>query len=241
MRRRVKRLLSRSSSGFTLVEVVVSLTLLSFILLILFGAFRLGTSTWERGESITEEYQRVRIVSQLITRQVKSIVPYKLQTKKAEGDYLAFEGKAQSLRFVSALPVKPRPSEGFVYAIYQFRKNDQQGGRLILYEQRALNRNFFEEEPKEENGVLLMEGISSLLFEYYQPEDSSKNQDEAWLEEWDAKEKKELPRCLKMKVTFSHSKRKNSSFVLLLPIAAFQTEEIRTAPVIRRTIPRRLP
>jgi general secretion pathway protein J len=227
-------------TGFTLIEVVVTLTILGFILVIISGAFRLGISAWDRGESIKEEYQKIRIISQLVTRQVKSIVPYKIQTKKAEGDYLAFEGKAQSLRFVSALPVKTHQPEGFVYTIYQFKESDQNGGRLILYEQRVLNRDLLEEEPKEGIGIPLIEGVSRILFEYYQEEDLSKNQTEAWLEEWSAKEKKELPKCLKMTVNFKDSKGKDPSFVLILPISAFQFEEIRTRPITRRAIPERL-
>ncbi len=230
MRRRAKPLSFHALSGFTLIEVVVALTLLGFILVIIFGAFRLGISAWDRGESIKEEYQKVRVVSQMIARQVKSIVPYKIQTKQAEGDYLAFEGKPQSLRFVSALPAKTNYPEGFVYTIYQFKEGGQNGGRLLLYERRALNREFFEEAPKEEDGISLMEGVSNLVLEYYQEEDSSKNQTEAWLEEWNAKEKKELPKCLKMTVSFKDPAGKDSSFALILPISAFQYEEIRMRP-----------
>src|SRR4030066_498828 len=100
-----------STTGFTLIEVMVTLTVLGFILLIIFGAFRLGLSAWNRGESTKEEYQKVRVISQLISRQVKSAVPYKIKTEKAEGDYLAFEGKAHSLKFVSAFPMKSRQAE----------------------------------------------------------------------------------------------------------------------------------
>ena len=82
----------RSTTGFTLIEVIVTLTVLGFILLVIFGAFRLGLSAWERGESTKEEYQKVRIITQLISQQIKSSVPYKIKTQKAEGNYLAFEG-----------------------------------------------------------------------------------------------------------------------------------------------------
>jgi len=57
-------------SGFTLIEVIVTLTILGFILLIISGAFRLGLSAWDRGEETREVYQRQRTVSQLVTRQV---------------------------------------------------------------------------------------------------------------------------------------------------------------------------
>jgi general secretion pathway protein J len=155
------------SSGFTLLEMVVTLTILGFILLIIFGAFRLGISAWEKGESSREEYQKVRAVSQLVSRQLKSMVPYKIKTEKAEGDYLAFEGSARSLKFVSALSMKAKQPEGFVYAIYEFKDGGNEGGRLVVYEQRVLIRkNFFEEQPNEESGVPLIEGISDIRFEY---------------------------------------------------------------------------
>jgi general secretion pathway protein J len=223
-------------SGFTLIEVVVSLTILGFILLIIFGAFRLGISSWDRGELIKEEYQKVRIVSDLIAKQVKSTVPYKIRPKKAEGDYLAFEGKGQSLKFISTVSSKTHTPDGLVYTIYQFKEGDSKGGQLILYEQRVLNRDFFEEEPKEGEGIPLIEGVSKVLFEYYQEEDSSKDQTEAWLEEWSAKEKKEMPRCLRMALSVKKPDGKDSSFTLVLPISAFQYEEITTTPTVRRRI-----
>ena len=78
----------------------------------------------------------------MISRQVKSIVPYKIKTRKAEGDYLAFEGKARSVKFVSALPLKVSQPQGLVYVIYEFQKNGKENGALVLYEQRVLNRDF---------------------------------------------------------------------------------------------------
>jgi prepilin-type N-terminal cleavage/methylation domain-containing protein len=82
----------RSLTGFTLIEVIVTMTILGFILVIIYQIFRLGLSSWEKGESAAEEYQKIRIVSQLLSQQVKSAFPYEVKTKKAEGNYLAFEG-----------------------------------------------------------------------------------------------------------------------------------------------------
>jgi len=126
----------------------------------------------------------------LISQQIKSIVPYRIKTEKAEGDYLAFQGKSKSLKFVSALPIRTKRPEGFVYAIYEFKE-----GRLLLYEQRVLNRNFFEEESREETGISLLEGISNIQFEYYREADKEKNMTEEWVEEWSAKEEKNYQNC----------------------------------------------
>lgn len=226
-----------STTGFTLIEVVVTLTILGFILLIIFGAFRLGLSAWERGESTKEEYQKARIVPQLISQQIKSIVAYKIKTQQAEGDYLAFEGKAHSLKFVSALPIKAKKPEGFVYAIYEFKEGGREGGRLVLYEQRVLNKDFFAEEPKEELAISLLEGISDIRFEYYREEDPLKNQTEEWVEEWSAKEERELPQALRMTIIQKDQKGKEEvPITILASLPAYRFEEVRIGPV-RRTIP----
>ena len=230
-----------STTGFTLIEVVVSLTILSFIILIIFGAFRLGLSAWERGEWVKEEYQKVRIVTQLISRQIKSIVPYKIKTEKAEGNYLAFEGKPRSLKFVSTLSLKATQPEGFIYSIYEFEEGGKEGGRLILYEQKALNKDFFEERPDEELAVSLFEGISDVRFEYYKEEDPEKDRKGEWVDEWNTKDEKVLPRALKMTITYpahweANKNEKdggeNSSITVLASIPSYRFEEVKMGPIM---------
>ncbi len=227
------------NQGFTLLEVIVTLTVLGFILLVIFGAFRLGFSAWEKGESLKEEYQKMRMISRLILQQMKSAVPYKIRTQKAEGDYLAFEGNAHSVKFVSALSMKAKEPEGFVFAIYDFREDAKGEGRLILYEERALNKDFFEERPKEELEIPLLEGISNVKFEYYRGEKPDKNRTEGWVPEWNAKEEKELPGAFRMTITYASDpqagqsgkgREKRVSVPLLAVIPASRPEEVGTAP-----------
>jgi general secretion pathway protein J len=229
-----------ASSGFTLIEVIVTLTILGFIVLMISGTFRLGLASWEKGDSIKEDYQKIRMMSQLVSRQMKSIVPYKIRTEKAEGNYLAFDGKAHSLRFVSALPIKAKRPEGFVYVVYQFKDEGDKKGRLVLYEQRALNKDFFEEDLKEDTAVTLFGGISQVRFEYYREADEGKSRTAEWVEEWNAKEEKELPKAVRMTVTYWNGKGKEeaSPITVLATVSAYQFEEMKTGPMGlgRRTI-----
>jgi general secretion pathway protein J len=218
------------SSGFTLIEVIVTLTILGFIVLMVSGTFRLGLSSWEKGDAIKEDYQKIRMTSQLVSRQLKSLVPYKIKTEKAEGNYLAFDGKAHSLRFVSALPIKAKRPEGFVYVVYQFKDDGEKKGHLLLYEQRALNKDFFEDELKEDSAVTLFGGISQVRFEYFREADGEKSRMEEWVEEWNAKEEKELPRAVRMTVTYWNERGKEevSPMTVLASVPAYQYEEVRT-------------
>ncbi len=217
--------------GFTLIEVTITLTILGFIILIIFGAFRMGVSAWEKGDSLKDEYQRVRIASQLISRQLKSIVPYRVKTKKAEGDYVAFEGKSRTVRFVSTVSSRTRRPEGFVYAIYEFKQEGKDEGHLILYEQRALNKDLFDEHPKEDEGVSLCEGISKVSFEYYREENVEKNQSGGWVDEWNAKEEKELPRAIRMTMTYENEKKEELPVTFLVSIPAWKPEALAALPV----------
>jgi len=220
--------------GFTLVEVMITLTILGFILLMIFGVFRLGLSAWEKGETLKDDQQRARITSQLIARQVKSIVPYKIKTRKAEGDYLAFEGKARSVKFVSTLPLKVGQSQGFVYVIYEFQNNGKGDGTLLLYEQRVLNRDFMKDPPKEDAGILLMERLQEVRFEYYREEDAQKNEAGEWVEEWNAQEIRELPRAMRITVVSKKGEKSEEGALLtiLASLPAYRYEEMRTGSVV---------
>jgi general secretion pathway protein J len=239
MKSRAKKRKGSATLGFTLLEVMVTLMILGLILLVISGAFRLSLSAWEKGESSKEEYQKVRAISRLICQQIKSSIPYKIKTQKAEGDYLAFEGKPHFLKFVSALPIKARQPQGFVYAIYEFQEGGQEGGRLVYYEQRVLNKDFFEEKPDEELSVSLFEGISDVRFEYFRREDKDKNWTEGWVDEWNAKDEKELPQAFRMKITLKGKKgeKEDVPLTLLASISANRFEEVRTGRI--RFVPAR--
>ena len=240
---RANRASQESGRGFTLIEVIVTMTILGFILVIIYQVFRLGLSSWEKGESAAEEYQKTRIVSQLLSQQVKSAFPYEIKTQKAEGNYLAFEGKKQSLKFVSAFPAKSKRPEGLVFAVYYFKEGGRGEGSLILYEQRVLNKDFFEEALKKDEGVSLLEGLSELRFEYYREADPDNNKTEEWVDEWDAKEEKKLPKAVRMTVTFANEKegKQKSPMTLLASIPANKIDKVVTGPTAfgRREIRRR--
>ena len=187
---------SKSSPGFTLLELIVAFTMLSLILVMILGALRLGSASWERGEAQSEKYQKMRMVSSLLSQQVKSAFPYKIKATKAESDYIAYLGSRDSLRFVSTFSMKAKKSEGLVFVIYRAEERGSSGKRLMLCEQRVLNKDFLEETPEEEKFFPLLEGLSDFGFEYFQDEEEEENGE--WVESWDGKDKMELPLQVRM-------------------------------------------
>jgi type II secretory pathway component PulJ len=205
----------KGTSGFTLLELIVTFTILSLIVVMTLGALRLGSAAWEKGEDRAEKIQRKRIVFDLLSQQMKSSLAYRVKSQKAEADYLVFLGDGSSLRFVSAFSLRARRQEGLVFVIYKVEEGASSGKVLKVYEKRVLNsKTLLEETPDEEQFLTLMDGLSDLKFEYFEEADE-KDATGSWGESWDAKEKKGLPSQVKMTVTW---KEKREELEIALPM-----------------------
>jgi len=220
-----------STAGFTLLELIITFTILSLMLVMIFGAMRLGSSSWDRGEETAERYQRMRIVIKLLSQQLKSAYPYKLKAQKAEADYIVCLGEGDSLRFVSAFSLLARRPEGLVYVIYRVGEKGSAGKTLKVYEKRVLNKDFMEETPDDEKFSLLLEDLSDFRFEYFEAEEDEDKEGEGgeWVKAWDGKEKKELPREVRMTAQWKEKKGKKGEVEMSLPalvsIPAYQFDD----------------
>jgi general secretion pathway protein J len=196
----------KGSSGFTLLELIVTFTILSLVVVMILGALRLGSAAWEKGEERAEKIQKKRIVFDLLSQQMKSSFPYRLKSQKAEPDYLVFVGDGSSLKFVSAFSLRARRQEGLVFVIYKVEEGASSGKVLKVYEKRMSNsKTLLEETPDEEQFLTLMDGLSDLKFEYFE-EAEDKDTTGTWGEAWDAKEKKALPGQVKMTATWKEKR-----------------------------------
>lgn len=232
---RARNLPKINASAFTLLEVMVTLTILGIVVLVTFGVFRMGLSAWEKGESNREGTQTMRIASDRISQQMKSLMPYRVKTEKAEGNFLVFEGHARSVKFISTLSLKTGKPSGFIYVMYEFQEGGTSGGRLLQYEGRVVNKNFMDEEPPENAKVSLFEDLADVRLEYYRAANPDKNQEEAWLSEWIAKEEKELPKAMRMTLQFRNKEGgAEEPVILLASIPSNEYEEVWTSPLMRR-------
>jgi prepilin-type N-terminal cleavage/methylation domain-containing protein len=98
----------RSRGGFTLLEVIIAITILSLIMVIIGSAFRLGIQAWGRGEKETEDGQRLRALSSLLSQQLKSIYPYRINPEDKDGVLLYKEGLLPDKKFEEHIKDKNR-------------------------------------------------------------------------------------------------------------------------------------
>ena len=90
----------RSNRGFTLIEVLLSLTIMALITGVAFAGLSIGMDSWERGSRKIEELDRRFSVERLIQRQLPLAVPGQ------------FVGRSNELEFISTYSLANGPTEG---------------------------------------------------------------------------------------------------------------------------------
>ena len=90
--------LSREA-GFTLLELLISMTILALIFVTVLGAIRVGSKSWESGEQRAEENQRTRTLFDTMALELTMVYP--LRVKDQDRDVIAFRGKSDSLSFAT--------------------------------------------------------------------------------------------------------------------------------------------
>ena len=201
-------------SGFTLLELMLSLTILGVVLLIIFGALRIGTRAWEKGEKDVAIEQRQRAVLSLMQQQIASACLYEI---KLGDDPFYFKGSEDTMEFVSRSSIVPGSLTGVVYVKYMIRKADGEGkNRLMLYEKDA---GFLKEDDLgarvTEDFFTLISDVQNLQFEYLK---ETENEGEtAWQTSWEPSEDKEKGMPLAVKIVLKQSKN-TAAIDLIVPI-----------------------
>jgi prepilin-type N-terminal cleavage/methylation domain-containing protein len=133
----------RRDRGFTLMELLVSITLMGLVAVAIHSGFRLCLSSWEKGEKALQRQRTLHFVLDLISRQVGSIVPYysRQQLEGTPVDVLLFHGSAQGVRFVSSFSSEGRAADGLRLVEYFLTDSPTGEGKALLINETALPEN----------------------------------------------------------------------------------------------------
>lgn len=178
------------SNGFTLLEILVAISIFAVILSVIFASYTGTFRIIEELESQSEIYEMARIAIGRIQEDLESACLYKTDEASEPGRAGQFVGEdkevsgrdADTLRFLSMAHLdldKEGETGGRAEIGYYLKENEEANG-LVLY---RTDTPEFEEAPEEETGgLILCEGLYSINFTYY-------NADGEKFEAWDTEEK----------------------------------------------------
>jgi general secretion pathway protein J len=100
----LRRATQASEAGFTLVEVLVALILLSLLTMALFFSVRFGMTAWQRGSERSDQIHTSMLAQDLLRRLIGQAYPLVLADGSGNGR-VDFAGSAASLDFLAPVPV----------------------------------------------------------------------------------------------------------------------------------------
>lgn len=217
----------RYATGFTLIEVLIAMTLLSIMVVLLFSSLRICAKSWEQGENKIAEVNEVAVVYNFFQRHLSSAIPVwndfsakdgmnaASQTRSGaaiardgvnaasqsgtgaatgkEGKLFSFQGKKQSLQFVSVFPASAGRTGMQLFSI---QPQEQDGEQVI----NVTLTPFFpvtEGEEWQQEEVVLLRRVSDFVLTYFGAVDNGG--ESSWQDEWT--EKNVQPRLVKISIS----------------------------------------
>lgn len=195
------------SAGFTLLELVLAMILLSLLALVSYGTLNLCLKGARHGEAATVNLQQLRVARQYLERSLGSAQP----RLKSQGPWPYFEGEEQELNFLTPVPLQAHQLGG-IYHMRVLAIPDEHGvNGLAVEEVKALV--WQEEAGKIETRLFLLRGLASLRFTYVAGAQEFKT--------WHAERQKGMPD--KVRVSLSLGDQKPLEW--LIPIRVVETKE----------------
>ena len=198
--------------GFTLLELVISLTLVTVIVLIVTGAMRIGYRSIEKGEKKIESLERFRSSLSIIDAQIQSIAPITVDKEgTVEGakqgvhegtKEFYFTGENDSLTMTTNYSIWGG-QRGYVLVTYRVEADE--AGKQNLY---AAERMVGSEKDRE---TLLFKGLDKIIFQYFFKDPTE--EEGQWNDDWTDTTK--LPQKVLLRVVIN-----GREIVVIIPIRA---------------------
>jgi general secretion pathway protein J len=183
------------AGGFTLIELIVALTLMALLASVLMGSLGLAARSWDAGDAKAVQVSEMRQAQEFLRAQLAAGYPKRL--RKATGFPLLFAGERDELRYAATLP--PRVADGGVYYFRLAVQRDGRRGRLVL--ERVIPDPDAATLPEfgDAERSILAEGIDSLRVSYFGRDPEASDADApTWRDRWEDTQR--LPLLVRIEV-----------------------------------------
>ncbi len=195
---------SDDEAGFTLLELLVAMTLLALLSVALVQAIRFGTRSWHVAETVAENDSKIIETQAQIQLMVERLYPEFVNPTPTSG-YILFDGRAD--RFTFLTPDTSNPGSLSRVTIGE----GNLGQDLVLASSKAPELDL-DTPPNETHGVLL-HGLRSLEISYYgkaRPKDAA-----SWHSDW--RFKTLPPALIRMRVEFAENRSRTWTELIVAP------------------------
>ncbi len=221
--KRHSRDLKKAQEGFSLLEIVVAVTLVAMMAVALWSVLRISVNAWKRGTEFIDANQRSRSILDMVKKQMASIyaliAPVDLQSGGVL--YPIFAGAEGSVQFISLNSLRFMENPGLTMVSYDVARDKLGNYALIEREAQYLGMDPSRDsilDRKDETAITIFDTLSSFSFEYFDP--GATDRPARWVRSWDAREMQRLPAAISMTMTLRDSSGSLFSRHMVVPIMA---------------------
>ena len=223
-----------TSRGYTLLEMLVSITLIGLLMTALVVGIQVANKAWQQGEARLRQVHIDEERVQFMVQQISSLVPYKVASSSPDipGEIFILEAGAARLRFLSTSGSRFWNHSGLLMIEYAIVRNpafilalretpvrdDRTLGPLLIErlatdpdtgKSQVVYRPFF----LREGDLKLMTGLQAARFEYFGA--SAAGKEPVWASNWEARPDAPYPEAIRFLW-----RRGNQEGQLVIPVRA---------------------
>ena len=170
----------RSESGFTLVELLLAITLLGILMGLTYGGLKVATRATASGQVQLAESGKVRITHQFIRRQLHQMQPLPFDISDDINETrVVFEGSAKRIQFVAPMPGYLGQGGPQVQTLELVNGAD---GLDLLFNHQLL-QGYDSDLMIEREPIVLLEAVQQASFEFLAANDDGELA--GWTSSWD--------------------------------------------------------
>lgn len=179
---------TRASAGFTLLELMISLALVSLLSLVALAALNLSLKAVSRGHAAADNLQELRVGQSFLERSLSSAVG------GVKGARNYFSGDPQEIRFLTFLPLEAFNLGGVYHWRILVGRDDAGQGAVAVEQSKSIN---WLRDPKGvEIRQIVLTNVTSVRFFY--------GQDGKEFDHWDGNRQKGPPQWVRMQLALGN-------------------------------------
>lgn len=202
-------------AGFTLLELLVALTLLGLVLAAIFGELRFAARAWDAADARLDRNSELLSVHSFVRQRLQQVhvMP---QKREQEGDDSAvvFAGNSRSMEFLSTMPANVS-----VGGFYEISLSSEIGrdGRNLFISWRPFDEDGTTIVPDgPNNSRVLLRGVREVRFSYFGR--TSESVAAQWWDIWPSRDS--APSLIRMRVSFEEGDRRSWPELVVAPAIA---------------------